>query len=233
MYQSFAPLQELWGTAHRIFDPFSYRAPLCERFVPICIEESFNLCGRYPIVWRRNDVGDFELVAVRSLVADAEIPHIRQIGADALPLLLQAYPFRYKNLAAGELEIGMERVAPTSERNIGAYVYDHLGNFQLGAELKLKALERFRRSLGWEKALTKALTRHNMLETVGMPQDLCEQHRVPEFTAAVQAPDHALLLQEIPKEGRKTVLTFLTAQRLSLFRMASIIGLSETLQVTS
>lgn len=184
-------------------------------------------------MWRHNEVGDFELIAVRSLVADAEIHHIRQVGAEALPLLLQAYPFRYKNLAAGDLEIGMERVAPTSERNIGAYVYDHLGNFQLGAELKLKSLERFRRSLGWEKALIKALSRHHMLETVGMPQDLCETHRVPEFTTALEAPDHALLLQEIPKEGRKTVLTFLTAQRLSLFRMASIIARSESPQVTS
>lgn len=198
--------------------------------MPVCIEEAFNLCDRYPIVWRRDEFGELELVAIRSLAQNTEIPGIHQMSVDSLPLLLQAYPFRYKTHSGTDFDIGLDRVAPTQERNMGAYIYDHLGEFQLGSELKIQALETFRRSKSWEKLLTRTLTKHNMLEQIQLPAALHERYEIPRFLTAIETPQHNLLLKAIPSEGRKVVLTFLTAQRLSLFKMSAIIALSESLK---
>lgn len=191
------------------------------------MEESFDLSSHYPIVWRRNDVGGLELVAVRTLLRDAEIPGIRRVGLDALPVLLQAYPFRHKNRLLGDFDIGLDRAAPASERNAGSYIYDHLGNMSAGAELKLKKLELFTRTFDWEKSLTSALVRHDMLEPVELPRDIQERFEVPEFFTAILEINHPILLSGIQEESWKLALSFLTAQRLSLFRMGQIIRRNE------
>lgn len=224
LYQSFAPLQELWDTAHRIFDPLSYRETVSERFIPVCLEEAFRLCTHYPIVWCRNEIGGLELIAVRRLESEERTLNTDQIPTNGLPLVLQAFPFRYKNFNGGDFELGLERTTPMSERNIGAYIYDHLGNFQTGAELKIRALERFKSNHTCQKILTNNLLRHSMLEPVKIPEQLCKDYKLPDFFAAIQFPDPYLSLQSIPKSDQKMVLTFLTAQRLSLFKMAAIIN---------
>ncbi|NVO21730.1 SapC family protein [Donghicola mangrovi] len=230
LYQSFVPLQELWNTAHRIFDPLSYKETVSERFIPVCLEEAFKLCAYYPIVWCRNEVGDLELIAVRQLRSEVSTLNPDQIRTNCLPLALQAFPFRYKNLSGGDLELGLERTTPMSERNIGTYIYDHLGNFQTGAELKIRSLERFKSNYTCQKILTNNLLRHSMLEPVNMPEQLCKKCQLPDFFAAIEHPDPQLSLQSIPKSDQKMVLTFLTAQRLSLFKMATIIGQSKIFQ---
>lgn len=227
MYGAFLKLDPSGGAAQRIFDPFSYRATLNERFVPVCAEEAFNLCGRYPIVWQRNQRGDLQLVAIRSLRESGEVPRVRMMALSTLPLLLQAYPFRFEDVAAQNYNVGLDMVAPSRERDQGSYVHDARGEVLPGAELKLTALERFARFHQVDQLLRDALQEGDAMEPVTLPENLVTEHALPEFVTAIASPDDARLLGAIPREAHVMALRFLAAQRLSLFTMTGIIASSE------
>lgn len=227
MYSSFVPLGEFGQMAQRIYDPFSYRPALRERFVPVCLTEAFGLAARNPIVWQRNTVGDLELVAVRSLHLDAEVPGVNTVARESLPLLLQAFPFRYRDAAAGDFEVGLERSAPMRERDHGSYIFDERGNMLLGAELKLRALEEYRRGNVDSSALLQAALRHGFLEPVVLPELIRSRYLLPDFVVVISDPDDKLLLSEMPEESWFAAMEFLTAQRLSLYQMSQLIDSAE------
>lgn len=227
MYSSFVSLDEVARSAQRIFDPFSYRPIIRERFVPVSMAECFALAVRSPIVWQRNDHGDLELIAVRSLHPDADVPGIGTLSREALPFLLQAFPFRFRDIASGDFEIGLDRCAPMRERDGGSYIYDDRGNMLPGAELKLRALEEYRRNRATEAAILQSAIRHDMLEPVVLPDDLRARHRLPDFVVVVATPDDPLLLQDLPKDTWMAATRFLTAQRLSLYTMGRLVALAE------
>lgn len=220
-------MEELSASAQRIYDPFAYRQILRERFVPISVAEAFGLAQRHPIAWRRNSQGDLQLVAIRGLNPEAEVPGIHTLPRDGLPLLLQAFPFRFRDVAVGDFEIGLDRSAPARERDSGSYVFDTQGTLLPGAELKLRALEEFRREAIVEAALLQSAFRHDLLEPVVLPEAIRSRYMLPDFVVVVSEPNDALLLQDLPKESWMTAMRFLTAQRLSLYQMARLITLAE------
>jgi hypothetical protein len=119
MYCAFDRWEDATGAALRIFDPFAYRPALYERMVPVSLSECPALAERWPLMWRRDGLGDPELVVLRGLRADAEMPDARTQNRASLPLLVQAYPFRFRDPAQGD-EIGLERAAPMRERDSGS-----------------------------------------------------------------------------------------------------------------
>lgn len=225
MYCSFDPWQEATGTAHRIFDPFAYRPTFYERMVPVCLSETMRLAERWPVMWRRDEHGDPELVVLRSLLPDAEVPDARSQSRTSLPLLLQAFPFRYNNPASGD-EIGLERTAPMHERDAGSYIVDERGNLLPGAELKIRALETWGAELPARAMLTEAAFRHNLVEPVTLPDDLAQKYALPDFFTVVPSPDDNLLFGALPRENWLLAARFLAAQRMSLYTMARLIALA-------
>jgi hypothetical protein len=220
-------MEELGPSAQRIYDPFAYRPVLRERFVPVSMAEAFGLAPRHPIAWRRDAQGDLQLVAIRSLNPEAEVPGIHTLPRDGLPLLLQAFPFRFRDAANGDFEVGLDRSAPARERDSGSYVFDERGTMLPGAELKLRALEEFRREVAMEAVLLQAASRHGLLEPVVLPEPIRSRYVLPDFVVVVSDPDDRLLLQDLPKDKWMTAMRFLTAQRLSLYQMARLIAWAE------
>ena len=225
MYRTFDPWQEATGAAQRIFDPFAYRPTLYERMVPVCLSETMRLAERWPVMWRRDEHGDPELVVLRSLVPDAEVPDARSQSRTSLPLLLQAFPFRYNDPTRGD-EIGLERTAPMHERDAGSYIVDERGNLLPGAELKIRALETWGAELETRSLLTETAFRHNLVEPVTLPGDLARKYALPDFFTVLPSPEDTLLFGALPREHWLLAARFLAAQRLSLYTMARLIALA-------
>ena len=225
MYCGFDRWEVATASALRIFDPFAYRPALHERMVPVCLSECPALAERWPLVWRRDGMGDPELVVLRGLRADAEMPDARTQSRASLPLLLQAFPFRFNDPARGD-EIGLDRVAPMQERDSGSYIVDDQGNLLPGAELKVHALEAWAEDLGTRALLTETVFRNALVERVVLPDGLAGHFGLPDFFSLVAAPDDALIFGAVPREHWLLVARFLAAQRLSLYTMARLIALA-------
>ena len=227
MYSSFDRWETATESALRIYDPFAYRPTVFERIVPVCLSETLRLAERWPIMWRRNDHGDPELVVLRSLTPDAEVPEARTQSRTSLPLLLQAFPFRYHGRTPGD-EIGIDRAAPMHERDAGSYILDERGNLLPGAELKIRALETWGAELETRALLTETVFRHGLIEPVTLPDNLSAKFVLPEFFTVLPAPEDGLIFGALPREQWLMVARFLAAQRLSLYTMARLIALTGT-----
>ncbi|WP_146287309.1 SapC family protein [Gemmobacter aquaticus] len=225
MYCAFDRWEDATGAALRIFDPFAYRPALYERMVPVSLSECPALAERWPVMWRRDGLGDPELVVLRGLRADAEMPDARTQNRASLPLLVQAYPFRFRDPAQGD-EIGLERAAPMRERDSGSYILDDQGNLLPGAELKVRALEAWAEDLETRTLLTEVVFRNALVERVVLPEGVAERFDLPDFFSVTPAPDDALIFSAIPREHWLLVARFLVAQRLSLYTMARLIALA-------
>lgn len=225
MYSTFDRWEEATGAALRIYDPFAYRPALYERIVPVCLSETPRLAERWPVLWRRDDHGDPELVVLRSLVPGAEVPEARTQSRTSLPLLLQAFPFRYHLPAQGD-EIGLDRAAPMHERDAGSYILDEMGNLLPGAELKIRALESWGAEIEIRSLLTETVFRHGLVEPVILPGDLATKFDLPDFFTVLPTPEDGTIFGAMPRENWLLVARFLAAQRLSLYTMARLIALA-------
>lgn len=201
---------------------------LSERFITICAREAFHLAAYYPIVWRFNEVGRLSLCVMRSLAPDQEeIKGIRTTPYDALPLLVQAYPFRFRNHDMGDFDMGLERVFPKAERDVGAYVYDQLGNLGLGAQLKIDALQKFREDYEFQFRLGDFLEAQGLLEPVRLPSDLESRFKIPELHAIRVDADWTQVLEVFDRHQWPSIIRLLAAQRISLFRASALIAAQE------
>jgi hypothetical protein len=227
MYRSFVSLDELGRAAQRIYGPFAYREVAVTRFVPVCAAEALVLARRHPVVWRRDGSGGMDLVAVRGLHPDVEVPGLHATPIDALPLLLQAFPLRFRDPARGDFEIGAERTVPQREIDAGSYIFDDRGQMLPGTELKLRALEQWRQTAGLAAALLEAAIVAGALEPVVLPRAAVERYRLPDFVVILAEPDDDLLLRDIPRGLWPVAARFLAAQRLSLHQMGRLIALAE------
>lgn len=227
MYDSFIPLSQARETAFRIFDPYSYKATSVERFVPVCLGECFDLAPVSPLVWRPNQVGALELVAVRSLRLEQKVAPPAQAGLRNLPLLLQAYPFRFRRFEKGDTEIGLERVLPSFERDQGSYVYNFEGILEAGAEMKISALETFLDGMEDLRWITQILSDADAFEPVQLPDEVVARHKLPDMWAARDDLELENVLHGCAPDKIARMVRFLTAQRLSLYRMGAVMAASE------
>jgi hypothetical protein len=227
MYRSFVALDELGRAAQRIYGPFAYREVAVTRFVPVCAGEALILAPRHPVVWRRDGAGGMDLVAVRGLHADVEVPGLHATPREALPLLLQAFPLRFRDPGGGSFEIGAERTVPQREIDAGSYIFDERGEMLPGTELKLRALERWRQTADLGAALLDAAMAIGAVEPVVLPAAVVERYRLPDFVVILADPDDSVLLRGIPRTLWPVAARFLAAQRLSLHQMGRLIALAE------
>lgn len=227
MYRSFVSLDELGRAAQRIYGPFAYREVAVSRLVPACPGEALVLAQRHPVVWRREGTGGMDLVALRGLHPDVEVPGLHATPREALPLLLQAFPLRFRDPLRGDFEIGAERTVPHREIDAGSYIFDDRGEMLPGTELKLRALERWRQTAGLGPALLEAAMAAGALEPVVLPPAVVERYRLPDFVVIVAEPDDETLLRDIPLAMWPMAMRFLAAQRLSLHQMGRLIALAE------
>ena len=226
MYSTFENWETTTGAALRIYDPFAYRPALYARMVPVCLSETMALAERWPVMWRRDPNGDPDLVVLRGLNQRAELPDAHNVGRTALPLLVQAFPFRFRDPMAGG-EIGLDRAAPMRERDAGSYIVSETGELLPGAELKLRALEAWEAERSLRQTLTETVFRHGLLEPVRLPDGLSARFDLPDFLVVVAEPDDVLIFGAIEPAQWRLVARFLTAQRLSLYTMARLIALTE------
>lgn len=225
MYSVFENWEGATATALRLYDPFAYRATNFENLVPVCLSETPALAERWPVVWRRDAKGDADLVVVRGLDAATEVPDSKTQSRTSLPLLLQAFPFRYRNPELGG-EIGLDGAAPMLERDAGAYLLDERGNVSPGAELKVRALEAWGAEIDLRAQVTDVVFRHGLVEPVRLPDALAVRFLLPDLFCVRPAPDDALIFGGVAREHWLTVARFLAAQRLSLYCMARLISLA-------
>lgn len=226
MYLGFDSWNAATCSAVRIFDPFSYRPTLFERMVPIGLSEALPLAERYPVLWQRNVNGDPELVVLRGLDPKSEVPGARAQIRVALPLLLQAFPFRFRDTAHA-LEIGIDQAAPMREGDIGSYIQDAQGDLLPGAEMKLSALDAFRSDADTRLRLTDAVFRHGLVEPVVLPDEVVKKYDLPDFFVVLPFPDDRLIFDQIPQENWLLAARFLVAQRISLFTMSRLIAAAQ------
>lgn len=232
MYGEFESWETASATAKRIFDPFSYRITLYERMVPICLAEAPILADRHPLVWRRDQLGDLELVALRGLDPTAEIPGARLQNRTALPLLLQAFPIRFQSLSAlaasaEPMAIGVDCAAPMRERDAGSYMIDPQGEVLPGAELKLNALEAFQMDAHLRQQLTEIVFAADLVEPVLLPDAINQKYDLPDLHVVRAFPDDRKILTEMAAKDWPIVMRFLAAQRISLYAMARLIAHAE------
>lgn len=165
---------------------------------------------------------------MRSLSADREeIANVRAMPYDALPLLLQAYPLRFRNHGMGDFTLGLERVFPQHERDSGAYVFDRLGDFGLGAQLKANSLEQFRKGCNLQYELGELLMKDQLLENVRFPAELETRFGLPDLFAVRADVEWADVLDAFDDEHWPSITRLLTAQRISLFRASSLVAAEE------
>lgn len=225
MYGDFENWQAATASALRIYDPFAYRATVFERLVPVVPSEALSLAERWPVLWCRNATGDADLVVLRGLSASAEMPDARTQSRTSLPLLLQAFPFRFRDGLRGG-EIGMDRSAPMKERDAGSYIVNDRGTLLPGAELKLHALERWGAEIELRDQLTAAVFRHGLVEPVQLPDGLAARHGLPDMFTVIAQPEDALIFGALARDHWQVVAQFLAAQRLSLYTMARLVALA-------
>lgn len=226
MYLGFDSWETATCSAQRIFDPFSYRPTLFERIVPIGLSEALALAERYPVLWQRNLTGDPELVVLRGLDAKSEVPGARAQVRVALPLLLQAFPFRFRDTAQA-LEIGMDQAVALREGDTGSYILNAQGDLLPGAEMKLAALEAFRADAETRLRLTEAVFRHQLVEPVVLPKEIVKKYDLPDFFVVLPFPNDRLIFETIPPQDWRLAARFLAAQRISLFTMSRLIAAAE------
>lgn len=226
MYSAFLDWETATRSSMRIFDPFSYRAAHFAGIVPICLGEAMNLCNRWPLLWQRTVGGDGELIALRGVNPAVAVPGADKLNRQALPLLLQAYPLRLREMTPGS-DIGFDRVAPMRERDGGAYVLDATGEVLPGAELKLSALRRFQDDLDATHRLTELVFEHDLLEPVVLPPRVVQAYGLPDFLVVRPFPDDTAIFEALPRAYWSRAARFLAAQRISLYAMARLIELAE------
>lgn len=224
MYTSFLPLAKLKVEQTRIYDPFAYRLTNRARFIRVSLHETFELAALYPVVFIRNEVGALSLQVVRALRADQQVSRVEAFGLFSLPLLLQAYPLRFRSVETGDFALGMDSVAPERERDQGAYVYHSDGSFMPGAELKLEALEAFKDGYEIQNSLATVLSQTRLLEPLQLPAELVEECALPDMYAVRDTADWDRALTQLPESARAAALRFLVAQRVSLFRMGALVA---------
>lgn len=224
MYDAFETWESATRAARRIYDPFAYRVVLQERLVPIVPAEAMTLAPRWPVMWQRDTHGDADLVVLRGLAPETEVPGAQTVARTALPLLLQAYPFRFRTPDSDE--IGLDRTAPMRERDAGSYILDPHGHLLPGAEMKLQALEAWRAERDLRQRLTEIVLRHDLLEPVVLPETVTTRFNLPDFLVVVTNPDDRLIFGSLPREDWQNAARFLAAQRMSLYTMAGLIARS-------
>lgn len=221
LYHSFVEMGDLAGTAQRIFDPFSYRAVQETRLVPVGLGEADTLARHMPIVWIHDMVGGLQAVALRGL-DPKRIPAAGRSGP--LPLLLQAYPFRFRAFETGDFEIGLERILPRQERDDGSYIHDHQGHVLPGAAMKIAALEAFREGHETLRALTRALQGSAFIEELRLPETIAGIPGLPRMFAAREDADLEQLMRGLAQPHLALATRFIVAQRVSLYRMHRLIS---------
>lgn len=225
MYGDFENWQAATASALRIYDPFAYRATIFERLVPVVPSEALHLAERWPVLWGRNAAGDPDLVVLRGLSDKVEMPDARTQSRTSLPLLLQAFPFRFRDGFGGG-EIGLDRSAPMQERDAGAYIVDERGTVTPGAELKLRALERWGAEIELRAQLTAAVFRHGAVEPVQLPDGMAARFGLPDLFTVIAHPDDSVIFGAVAREHWQVVAQFLAAQRMSLYTMGRLVGLA-------
>ena len=220
MDSAFTPLDALKHSAFRIFDPFAYKYVHECRFVPVGLQEATTLARFYPIVWIPDLIGDLQAVVIlRMHQGGGRQAPPPGMGLGALPNLLQAYPFRVRDLASHEHEVGLEKILPEQERDGGSYVFDSKGEPSAGARLKLSALERFLDGREVLQELSNRLQIYNFLEPVRIPTQYQITPPLPDMFAALEDIDLGMLFKGLPPHYIPKATAFLVAQRMSLYRM--------------
>jgi hypothetical protein len=227
MYQSFISLEEARRHPLRIHDPWSYRVAYEEQFVPITIEEAFLLAPHFPVVWKRDEAGRLQLIIVRGLArAESSLPGVRRNIGDALPLLLQAYPFRHRNERAGQMELGLDRVSPMQTKDIGAPIFAQNGEFTPGAELKRLALDRYAGAISITNEICELFAELGILQPVSFPKALVERLNLPELMHLGGLGDDRVLLDSLLQQFGNVVASFIFGHKLSLYRMGPLVALA-------
>jgi hypothetical protein len=220
MYRGFIPLGELKKKPQRIYDPFSYQTALSEILVPVAPDETIVLAGVFPLVWVMTPNGETKLCALRGLSKDQKesLPVVRRLGFDGLPHILKAYPFRMSVTLEQKVIVGVDRVLPVKENNIGANVFEANGHLTDGAKAKLAHLKSFAQGQGMLRHVFKVVRDAQLLEPVVIPDDISATYQLPPMFAISRELEKSPAADLLTRSHGQAFANLYAHLRISLFR---------------
>lgn len=214
-----------WGHS-RIFAPEAYERVRNRQLVPIVHGEALTLAAWFPICWQMWD-GRPVLCVLRSLLPDGTGHPVRPSSASgALPAALRAFPVILNRVADDAPEIWIDDVVADQPTDIGAPLLMSDGRLSRGAAQRVHTVMMLRRSIDRTESLTDALHGAGLLEPWPLDFEVGPAGQRARFddlrVVRASALASTAAIQLLRTFGADAA-TFLTAHRISLFRIAVLI----------
>ncbi len=215
-------------TGHRrIYAPTAYRVVRELDQVPILMSEAMRLGRYYPLCWRSGPAGP-RLVALRSFLPKGRgHPRDVRLQGDALPLVLQAYPFIVPDAdGLRGRSMTFDDAIADEPSDVGAPILMGDGRIGTAALARCKIAIDLARDLPDTLAFTRDVAAAGLLEPWPLRFDLGQGERVDIADLMVLAPDRlgdGAVHDLVSRWGVEGGL-FLSLQRASLFRAGALLA---------
>ena len=215
-------------TGHRrIYAPTAYRVVRELDQVPILMSEAMRLGRYYPLCWRSGPAGP-RLVALRSFLPKGRgHPRDVRLQGDALPLVLQAYPFIVPDAdGLRGRSMTFDDAIADEPSDVGAPILMGDGRIGTAALARCKIAIELARDLPDTLAFTRDVAAAGLLEPWPLRFDLGQGERVDIADLMVLAPDRlgdGAVHDLVSRWGVEGGL-FLSLQRASLFRAGALLA---------
>lgn len=225
LYESPRRLTSAWGH-YRIFAPEAYELVRSLQLVPIVHAEALSLAAYFPIVWQVRN-GELVLCVLRSLLAGGRGHSVKPTHAGAgLPLVLRGFPVIVTAPATGGDEIWIDDIVADQPTDIGAPILMEDGRLSRGAAQRVQSITSLRRAIDMTHRLTEALADRHLLEAWPLDLELAPGGQRIRFndlmvTRPPTSPDPDLIKHL--REFGVDAATFMTAHRISLFRISILL----------
>ncbi len=215
-----------WGHS-RIFAPEAYERVRNRQLVPIVHGEALTLAAWFPICWQMRSDDRPVLCVLRSLLPDGTGHPVRPSNASgALPAALRAFPVILTRAADAAPEIWVDDVMADQPTDVGAPLLMSDGRLSRGAAQRVHTVMMLRQSIDRTESLTGSLHSEGLLEPWPLDFEVGPAGQRARFDdllvmrgAALASTATIQLLRTFGVDAA----TFLTAHRISLFRIAVLI----------
>jgi hypothetical protein len=226
LYAQPTPVRTDWGH-HRIFAQQAYRTVREAAFVPIVMAEALDLARWFPLCWVVEADGEPVLAAFRSLLGEGGgLPAGAGSGEEALPLVLQAFPFVVPDdEAIASRAMSVDSGLADRPTDIGAPILGEDGKFTRAARARARTAVHVGHCLPATREVSRALHDRGLMKPWAVDLELGEGRRATFdnlWIVDTDRLDDPALHGLMAGAGIEAAL-LLSAHRLSLFRMNALL----------